>query len=112
METGSNAHQPFLIADSSGLISLTSHTDRNYAHALRAAQQLEETQATILVPYDVYAETVNMVGKKQGHAKAYEVGQFLAKTAPFLVIDSSPAARKRALSQLLTLSASVRPMPW
>jgi hypothetical protein len=29
-----------------GLISLTSHTDRNYDHALRAAQQLGETQAT------------------------------------------------------------------
>jgi hypothetical protein len=49
METGSRAKQPFLIADSSGLISLTSHTDRNYPHALRAAQQLAETQATILV---------------------------------------------------------------
>src|SRR5256885_15132232 len=48
-----------------------------------------------------------MVGKKQGHAKAYEVGQFLSKTAPFLVIDSSPAAREQALSRLLTLSASV-----
>jgi hypothetical protein len=79
METGSNGKQTFLIADSSGLISLTSHTDRNYPRALRAAQQLVETQATILVPYDVYAETINMVGKKQGHAKAYEVGQFLSK---------------------------------
>ncbi len=29
-----------------------------------------------------------MVGKKQGHAKAYEVGQFLSKTAPFLLIES------------------------
>src|SRR4051812_15296726 len=95
METGSKDEQPFLVADSSGLISLTSHTDRNYPHALRAARQLEETQATILVPYDVFAETVNMVGKKQGHTKAYEVGQFLAKTAPFLVIDSSPAAREK-----------------
>jgi predicted nucleic acid-binding protein len=104
METGSKAHQPFLIADSSGL---TSHTDRNYLHAVQAAQQLGETQATILVPYDVYAETINMVGKKQGHAKAYEVGQFLSKTAPFLVIDSSPAAREHALSRLLRLSASV-----
>jgi predicted nucleic acid-binding protein len=107
METGSKDHQPFLIADSSGLISLTSDADHNYPHALRAAQQLEETQATILVPYDVFAETVNMVGKKQGHAKAHEVGQFLSTTAPFLVIDSSPAAREQALSQLLTLSASV-----
>jgi predicted nucleic acid-binding protein len=107
METGSKTQQPFLIADSSGLISLTSHTDRNYPHALRAAQRLEETQATILVPYDVYVETINMVGKKQGHVKAHEVGQFLSKTASFLVIDSSPSAREEALSRLLTLSASV-----
>jgi predicted nucleic acid-binding protein len=107
METESKAKEPFLIADSSGLISLTSHTDRNYSHALKAAQQLEETQATILVPYDVYAETINMVGKKQGHAKAYEVGQVLSKTAPFLIIDSSPHAREQALSRLLTLSQSV-----
>jgi hypothetical protein len=55
----------------------------------------------------VRAEDGNMVGKKQGHAKAYEVGQFLSKTAPFLVIDSSSVAREKALSQLLTLSASV-----
>jgi predicted nucleic acid-binding protein len=48
-----------------------------------------------------------MVGKKQGHAKAYEVGQFLSKTAPFLLIGSLPAAREQALSRLLTLSASV-----
>jgi predicted nucleic acid-binding protein len=108
METGSKAKEPFLIADSSGLISLTSHIDRNYGQqALRAARELEGTPATILVPYDVYAETVNMVGKKQGHAKAYEVGQFLSTTAPFLVIDSSPAAREQALSQLLTVSQSV-----
>ena len=68
---------------SSGLISLTSQIDQNYTKALRAARELEGTPATILVPYDVYAETVNMVGKKQGHAKAYEVGQFLSTTAPF-----------------------------
>jgi hypothetical protein len=66
-----------------------------------------ERVCVVVCPYDVFAETVNMVGKKQGHAKAYEVGQFLSKTAPFLVIDSSPVAREQALSQLLTLSASV-----
>ena len=66
METGSKKQQPFLIADSSGLISLTSHTDRNYAPALRAAQQLEERpKRRSWCPYDVYAETINMVGKKQ-----------------------------------------------
>jgi predicted nucleic acid-binding protein len=107
MEAGSRGRQPFLIADSSGLISLTSERDQNHPHALRAARRLKETQATILVPYDVYAETVNMVGKKQGNPKAYEVGRFLSETAPFLVIDSSPAAREQALSCLLRLSESV-----
>jgi predicted nucleic acid-binding protein len=55
----------------------------------------------------VFAETVNMVGKKQGHAKAYEVGRFLRNTAPFVVIDSSPAAREKTLGRLLSLSQSV-----
>ena len=40
METGSKPKHLFLIADSSGLISLTSDKDHNYAHALRAAQLL------------------------------------------------------------------------
>jgi predicted nucleic acid-binding protein len=107
METESRQKQPFLIADSSGLVSLTSQADRNHPHALRAAQSLEQSPATILVPYDVFAETVNIVGKKQGHTKAYEIGRLLSTTAPFLLIDSSPADREKALSHLLTLSASV-----
>ena len=74
---------------------------------MRQPGSFEGTQATILVPYDVFAETPNMVGKKQGHAKAHEVGQLLSNSAPFLVIDSSPAAREQALSQILRLSASV-----
>ena len=41
METASKSKQPFLIADSSGLISLTSQIDQNYTKALRAARQLE-----------------------------------------------------------------------
>jgi hypothetical protein len=72
---------------------LTTVASNSTPTASSAPCALEETQATILVPYG-YAETVNMVGKKRGHGKVHEVGQFLSKTAPFLVIDSSPSARQ------------------
>jgi predicted nucleic acid-binding protein len=105
METPTN--QPFLIADSSGLISLTSITDRNYDQAVSAAQQLSTTRATILVPADVFAETVNMVGKKAGHAKAVQVARLISTTPPFAVIDSSSAVRQAALARFARLPQSV-----
>ena len=98
---------PFLIADTSGLISLTSTADRNHAQAIRAADHLSRTQTQLLVPAEVFAETVNMVGKKEGHAKAVEVGRLISSLRPFLVVDSSAEARQSALSRLSILPERV-----
>src|SRR4051812_39201968 len=87
---GKLSSQPFLIADTSALISLTSVADRNHAVAIAASEDLSKAQATILVPYDVFAETINMIGKKEGHTKAVNVAQLLSSIPPFVVIDSSP----------------------
>jgi len=105
METPSS--HPFLIADSSGLISLTSSADHNHDQAVRAAERLSRTQTQLLVPAEVFAETVNMVGKKEGHAKAAEVGRLLSTLPPFLVIDSSTETRRAALARFATLPQTV-----
>ncbi len=89
----------FIVADSSGLFSLTSPVDVNHTHAVVAAKRLSSPQTTILVPYDVYAETVNLVGKKAGHAKAVDVAHLMHSTPPFVVIDSSSQARRNALDR-------------
>ena len=52
--------KPFLIADTSALISLTSVTDRNHDAAVAASEALSAAQATILVPDAVFAETINL----------------------------------------------------
>ncbi len=90
-------NDPFLIADTSGLISLTVKTDSNHHPALAATKPLEERESTILVPYEVLVETVNVLGKRLGHDKASAVAVYLSQTSLFLVVDSSPKARQNAL---------------
>jgi len=61
METTSN-----IIADSSGLISLLIDSDQNHPKAAWIAEQLRDEPVTILVPSEVLAETINILGKKFG----------------------------------------------
>lgn len=105
METTND--QPFIVADSSGLFSLSSASDANHARAAAAAEGLVNPQTTILVPYDVYAETVNLLGKKAGHAAAVAVARLLRSGPPFAVTDSSGAARVRAIERFAALPRSV-----
>src|SRR4051794_3407408 len=92
-------NDPFLIADTSGLISLTVTTDRNHDPALAAAKPLQGRQSSILVPYEVFVETVNVLGKRWGHAQATAVASYLSETPLFLIIDSSPQVRQQALQR-------------
>lgn len=87
----------YLIADTSGLISLTVTTDRNHSAAIMATNRLQGKHSTILVPYEVFMETVNVLGKRFGHALACAVAAYLSTTPLFLIVDSSKEARTRAL---------------
>ncbi len=96
----------FVVADTSGLYSLISETDTNHAAALRATEQFHQQAATLLLPYDVYAETINIIGKKHGHDQAVAVAHYL--TSPtFVMFDSSHEARRNALDRFAVLPQSV-----
>ena len=71
-------NDPFLIADTSGLVSLTVTTDANHAPAIEATKPLQERESTILVPYEILVETVNVLGKRLGHTQAASVASYLA----------------------------------
>jgi predicted nucleic acid-binding protein len=96
MET---TNDPYLIADTSGLISLAVQTDGNHTPAITATNPLQEEQRTILVPYEVFVETVNVLGKRVGHLGATAVAAYLSTTPLFLVIDTSKRARQHALER-------------
>jgi predicted nucleic acid-binding protein len=100
-------NNPFLIADTSGLISLTVTTDRNHEPAISAAKPLQVRHNGILVPSEVFAETVNVLGKRLGHRQAHAVASYLSETPLFLIIDSSTETRQAALSRFASLPQRV-----
>jgi predicted nucleic acid-binding protein len=52
--------QPF-IADSSALVSLIDENDHNHKEAVKAAEKLREASRPIILPLDVFVETINVL---------------------------------------------------
>src|SRR3712207_6823764 len=100
-------NEPFLIADTSGLVSLTVTTDRNHKQALEATVPLQEQQTSILVPFEVLVETVNVLGRQIGHDQALAVASYVYATPLFHIFDSSPIARTQAFQLFRKLPQAV-----
>jgi uncharacterized protein len=83
-------NQPF-IADTSALVSLAVKTDQNHQQALKAAEQLREASCPIILPVDVFVETINILGKRSGHDTALQAGrQLLRADSGFILIETKP----------------------
>lgn len=67
-----------IIADTSGLVSLFHPLDSNHAQAVKAAKQLQDSDATMLVPVAVYLELLNILGRIMGHETAVRVAEELS----------------------------------
>ena len=100
-------NEPFLIADTSGLVSLTVVTDRNHKSALEATVPLQEQQTSILVPFEVLVETANVLGRQVGHDHALAVASYVYSTPLFFTFDSSPMARSKAFELFRKLPQAV-----
>src|SRR4051794_17961412 len=96
-----------IIADSSGLISLLIESDSNHNAAVKHAATLREDSIRVLIPGELLAETINILGKKFGHDHTAQVVDDLFESAAFLVISTSDLMRKDALSRFRGAPASV-----
>jgi predicted nucleic acid-binding protein len=103
METKSNT----IIADSSALVSLFVASDSNHAAAVAGASHLVDDNRLVLIPAEIFAETINIVGKKFGHQTAVRVGHSLLDSAAFLIAVPAEATRLNALELLLTVPETV-----
>ena len=74
-----------IIADSSGLVSLASSTDHNHRAAVMAATRLAKEHRPIIVPAEVFSETMNLLGKLSGHAVAWAAAQELLRAGSTFV---------------------------
>jgi predicted nucleic acid-binding protein len=99
--------EPPIIADSSGLISLVSEDDSNHKLALKVAKELSGLNSLIIVPSDVFSETLNVIGKKLSHQLAIEVGKELISSSAYSVIEADSLLRDSAISLFSKQAESV-----
>lgn len=88
-----------LIADSSALVSLASVTDQNHKIAVRLSDQIKSANRSIIVPGEIFAETVNIVGKKVSKEMALVVGRKFIAVGAFDVVETTPNIRLVALKK-------------
>src|SRR5262249_56403133 len=70
-------------------VSLATGTDQNHEPATKAATKLRTASRPIILPADVYVETINVLGKKSGHETALKVAsELMHPESQFLLIET------------------------
>src|SRR3712207_7364869 len=96
-----------IIVDSSGLISLVVQSDSNHSEAIAIANDFVGLPNKALVPAEVFAETLNILGKKFGHEYAAGTVQAVLDSSAFAVVPTSDVTRLDAVDQFRTAPAGV-----
>ncbi len=96
-----------VIADTSGLISLVSKDDSNYKEAIAIGKSLSEVEGRIYIPTEIFAETMNVLGRKINHASAIRAARKIERSPFFLIVDTTHEIRRSALDQFEKISESV-----
>jgi predicted nucleic acid-binding protein len=90
-----------IIVDSSALVALAVETDALHAAAVHASRNLIATRDRLIIPSDVFTETMNLLGKMSGHETAmrlsYEI--LTPSQSGFEVLEATPVIRKAALQR-------------
>lgn len=76
-----------IIAASSGLIS---ENDTNHKLTIKIAQELSELSTLIIVPSDVFSETIHIIGKKFSHDLAVRVGKEITSSSTYMLKKAKP----------------------
>jgi predicted nucleic acid-binding protein len=80
-----------IIADTSALVSLATDTDHNHRQGTESAVRLRSANRPILLPSDVFVETMNILGKRSGHDTALKAANSLLRSgSQFILIGTAP----------------------
>jgi|SRR5271166_5204961 len=96
-----------IIADSSALVSLATDTDHNHKPAKEAAAKLRDAQRPIILPADVFVETINVIGKRSGHETALKAAHSLLREGNQFILIDTTSHLETALDNFKTQSQSV-----
>lgn len=96
-----------IIADSSALISLVVTSDENNKKARSILTSVAKADHTIVIPSEVFAETINILGKKFTHDQAIEAASILLKADIFIISSTTSVMRQNALKEFGKLPKGV-----
>ena len=96
-----------VIADTSALISLVSKDDKNYKKAITIGKSLSDLEGIIYIPTEIFAEMMNVLGKKLNHKFALKAARKIEKSPFFLIVDTTHEIRRKSLKQFEKVSESV-----
>lgn len=89
--------KPPIIADSSALVSLATVTDSNYGKATVIARKIEEENLQVVIPGDVFSETLNVLGRKSSHQIASGTAETILNSNSFIIAETNTGIRDNAL---------------
>ena len=96
-----------IIADSSALVSLVSKDGQNHKIAVQVSKDYGQVKALIIIPSDVFSETLNVIGRKLGHSLAISLGREIINSETYTVIETDEALRDKALGLFANQPRSV-----
>lgn len=96
-----------LVADSSALVSLVSETDSNHHTAIALSKKISEAHLTVILPSDVFSETVNILGKKTTHEIASRTAEMLLHSDSFPIVEANNEIREDAFDLFRKQSSAV-----
>ncbi|HLE50180.1 MAG TPA: PIN domain-containing protein [Patescibacteria group bacterium] len=99
--------KPPIIADSSALVSLATNTDSNYHKAVDIAQTIKDEDREVVVPGDVFSETLNVLGRKAGHQIAIGTAETIINSNNFIIAETTAKIREGALEIFRNQTQSV-----
>ena len=97
----------FVIADTSALVALVVEDDATHGAALRAAEKVKGARQRTIVPAEVFAETVNILGKLESNSVAITAADYLLASPSFLIVGSNPELLASGIDLLRRQKASV-----
>jgi predicted nucleic acid-binding protein len=96
-----------VIADTSAIISLLSPTDSNHRQTVALREHYTRERGAVIVPPDVFTETMNVLGRRAGHADALAAAAHVRAAAGFLVVEPWGETVELALEIFRTQPESV-----
>lgn len=96
-----------IIADSSALVSLASRTDSNYNLAVSVGRSLEREEASVLVSGEIFAETLNVLGRSINKETVREMGEGIFSSSSLFIAETSDEIRRMAFAKFLKQLRSV-----